>query len=140
MDIPQLLFGVIVALIIFDLCFWGTIPYLLKIYPTYHELLSEGVLLKDKTGKWDKSIGGDRFKELILTPKFLIFKNNYFTSALNLSISHIKNYSVDKSLAGKSKLILHISQNGKIVKYSFVTSKLDEWRNNLNQLKINENA
>ena len=140
MDIIQLLIWGTIVLIIFDLCFLGLIPCLLKIYPPYRDLVAEGVLLKDETRRLDRSIKGDRFQELILTPEFLIFKNSYLTSALNLNISNIINYSVDKTLTGKFKLVLHISQNSKIFKYRFVTSKLDEWKNSLNQLNINEIA
>ena len=121
------IFFVLFAIVLIDFALLGIIPYFLRLWPRYRHLTKDGILLEDDTKNlilaWERS----NIRTLILTKKYLILKNTYFTSVKNVNINSIESCTIKKKRKNRSKVIINFKIDYKKPKLSFKTDKTDEW-------------
>jgi hypothetical protein len=102
-------------------------------------LLKESIIFKENIhgylGKIDR-VG--YFNALILTSSYLIFRQNYLTSATNLKITQIVSYKVKSPMFSKVKnqVILTINLGPKEINIPFKTKMANEWESALSSIGI----
>ena len=129
-----IVFAFILCILLLDFTIVGFLPSKLGIWTSLKDLITGDILIEDSAylsvqtdikGKYVDSMINQRvgYKSLILTKGFLIVKNTYLTSLLNIKTDSIKRITTKKALLGK-KLILYLEINNEDKYFNSTQKKL----------------
>lgn len=133
------LISLLLGLYFLDIIFLGASLRLFKTSPSYRPLLRDGVLFKEMTPGYLRKIKpGGYYQSILLTPRFLIFKQNYLTSVINVPVDSINSYSIKKMglRRRKMRMVLTVTIENVNKYIEFSTKKADDWDRFLSKVEI----
>lgn len=118
--VASIIASIIIGLGLLELYF-GLFLRVFGIYPSFRELLKDGILIEDKTSSFFRVWHNwkERYRSLILTKKYLILRNTYFTSLRNIEIEAVNFYTLRKAVLSRksANIILHLKLDGENIAF-----------------------